>query len=87
MLQKKGIFGILRAPICMSKIKLNGIHIVVIKEDKDTNNVKKHKGVGVLQRSNEEDFAKGLMWGTSLSIPLWIAIFGWVKLVAHVFSK
>lgn len=25
----------------------------------------------------------GLLWGTSLSVPLWIALFGWIKLVTH----
>lgn len=25
----------------------------------------------------------GLFWGTSLSIPLWIAFFGWLKLIIH----
>jgi hypothetical protein len=27
------------------------------------------------------DFLIGLIWGTSLSIPLWLSIFGWIKLM------
>jgi hypothetical protein len=23
----------------------------------------------------------GVLWGTSLSVPLWLAFFGWVKLI------
>ncbi|MBA9037659.1 hypothetical protein HNP21_000748 [Bacillus aryabhattai] len=32
----------------------------------------------MIERGN---FLIGLAWGTSLSIPLWIAFFGWIKLV------
>ncbi|MBM7690835.1 hypothetical protein JOC77_000238 [Peribacillus deserti] len=34
--------------------------------------------------SESENFAKGLLWGTALSIPLWLAIFGWIKLLLSV---
>lgn len=30
------------------------------------------------------NFAYGLVWGTSLSVPLWIAFFGWVKLLLRI---
>lgn len=26
-------------------------------------------------------FLTGFLWGTSLSIPLWIAFFGWIKIM------
>ncbi len=26
----------------------------------------------------------GLLWGTSLSVPLWFAFFGWIKLVIQM---
>jgi len=29
------------------------------------------------------NFLVGLFWGTSLSVPLWVAFFGWLKLVTH----
>lgn len=27
------------------------------------------------------NFLVGFLWGTSLSVPLWIAFFGWIKLM------
>lgn len=30
----------------------------------------------------EHNFYIGMLWGTSLSIPLWLAFFGWIKLIA-----
>lgn len=27
------------------------------------------------------NFLTGLLWGTSLSVPLWIAFIGWIKLM------
>jgi hypothetical protein len=27
----------------------------------------------------ENTFLKGLLWGTTLSIPLWLSIIGWIK--------
>lgn len=30
------------------------------------------------------NFSIGLLWGTSLSVPLWIAFFGWIKLIIHL---
>ncbi|SIQ21670.1 hypothetical protein SAMN05878482_101664 [Peribacillus simplex] len=32
---------------------------------------------------NEGNFFKGLLFGTSLSIPLWISFFGWIKLIIN----
>ena len=32
----------------------------------------------------QENFGVGLLWGTTLSIPLWIAFFGWMKLMIHL---
>jgi hypothetical protein len=26
----------------------------------------------------------GLLWGTSLSVPLWIAFFGWIKMITKL---
>jgi hypothetical protein len=31
------------------------------------------------------NFLVGLMRGTSLSIPLWISFFGWVRLIGRLF--
>jgi hypothetical protein len=33
----------------------------------------------------QENFFKGLIWGTSLSIPLWLALIGWIKLINKLF--
>jgi hypothetical protein len=30
------------------------------------------------------NFLMGLVWGTSLSVPLWIAFIGWLKLLFHL---
>lgn len=30
------------------------------------------------------NFLVGFIWGTSLSIPLWIAFLGWIKLLVHL---
>jgi hypothetical protein len=27
-------------------------------------------------------FFKGLFWGTILSVPIWLSLFGWVKLIS-----
>jgi hypothetical protein len=32
---------------------------------------------------NEGNFAFGMLWGVSLSIPLWISIIGWVNLIKN----
>ncbi|ETI68595.1 hypothetical protein BAVI_11824 [Neobacillus vireti LMG 21834] len=32
------------------------------------------------------NFFTGLLWGTTLSIPLWMAFFGWVKIILHLFK-
>ncbi|WP_377887488.1 hypothetical protein [Alkalihalobacillus sp. R86527] len=32
----------------------------------------------------EGNFALGIIWGISLSIPLWISLFGWAKLVLQL---
>lgn len=32
----------------------------------------------------EHDFVVGLAWGILFSIPLWVSIFGWVKLVSRL---
>lgn len=34
---------------------------------------------------NTNQLAVGMVWGTTLSIPLWIAFFGWLKLLSHLF--
>lgn len=33
----------------------------------------------------EGNFFKGIIWAAVLSIPLWIAFFGWVKLIMYMF--
>lgn len=30
------------------------------------------------------NFVRGLYWGVLLSVPLWISLFGWVKLVLRL---
>jgi hypothetical protein len=33
---------------------------------------------------NEEgNFLVGLLWGTSLSVPLWLAFIGWIKIISY----
>jgi hypothetical protein len=34
---------------------------------------------------NEGNFAVGFCWAVLLSIPLWISIFGWIKLISRLF--
>jgi hypothetical protein len=29
----------------------------------------------------DSSFFKGLLWGSILSVPLWLSFFGWVKLI------
>jgi hypothetical protein len=33
---------------------------------------------------NDGNFFKGLFWGATLSVPLWLSFFGWVKLILEV---
>ena len=42
------------------------------------------KGAEVMHYQEEGNFAKGMVWGVSLSIPLWIALFGWAKIVMSI---
>ncbi|SMQ75989.1 hypothetical protein SAMN05444673_2601 [Bacillus sp. OV166] len=34
----------------------------------------------------EGNFLKGLLFGTSLSIPLWISFLGWLKMIIQLLS-
>ncbi|MEH7331227.1 hypothetical protein V7161_01065 [Neobacillus drentensis] len=40
--------------------------------------------VGVVLMEERESFFTGLLWGTALSIPLWLALLGWVKIILHL---
>jgi hypothetical protein len=40
---------------------------------------------GVVQMEEEGNFLVGLIWGTSLSIPLWIAFLGWIRIILQLF--
>lgn len=33
---------------------------------------------------DEENFFEGLLWGTLFSLPLWMAIIGWLKLIINM---
>jgi hypothetical protein len=33
------------------------------------------------------NIAFGLLWGTSLSVPLWMAFFGWIKIITHLLFR
>ncbi len=33
---------------------------------------------------DEENFFKGIFWGVMFSVPLWLAIFGWINLVKQM---
>lgn len=35
--------------------------------------------------TQEGNFMKGLLVGASMSIPLWISFFGWLKIMIHLF--
>jgi hypothetical protein len=37
-------------------------------------------GVGPMNYEENGSLVKGMVWGTALSLPLWIAILGWVRL-------
>ncbi len=39
------------------------------------------KGVSGVQ---EENFFKGMVWATLLSIPLWLSFFGWIKMTINL---
>jgi hypothetical protein len=30
------------------------------------------------------NFNAGLLWGTSISIPLWFAFIGWIKILGYI---
>ncbi|MDQ0225537.1 hypothetical protein J2S02_001881 [Metabacillus niabensis] len=32
----------------------------------------------------EENFFKGMVWATLLSIPLWLSFFGWIKMTINL---
>lgn len=36
--------------------------------------------------AEDGNFFKGLMWAVLLSIPLWVSIFGWIKIISSFFS-
>jgi len=40
---------------------------------------------GEVMEENTNQLAVGMVWGTTLSIPLWIAFFGWIKLLSQLF--
>jgi hypothetical protein len=31
----------------------------------------------------EGNILVGLLWGTALSVPLWLAFIGWIKIISH----
>lgn len=33
------------------------------------------------EHSQDGVFSSGLLWGTLLSVPLWISFFGWMKII------
>jgi len=41
---------------------------------------------GAVIMEEQGNFFVGLVWGTSLSIPLWIAFLGWFKLMLNLVS-
>lgn len=41
----------------------------------------KPRGVCNMVNKDEGNFLKGLLFGTSISIPLWISFFGWIKII------
>lgn len=34
--------------------------------------------------TEEQNMIKGLIWGSILSVPLWVSIFGWVKIFKEI---
>ncbi len=44
----------------------------------------KPRGVCNMVNKDEGNFLKGLLFGTSLSIPLWVSFFGWVKILFNI---
>lgn len=33
----------------------------------------------------EGNFPKGMAWGIALAVPLWLSIFGWIKILEILF--
>jgi hypothetical protein len=48
-------------------------------------NVSREDEGGEVMEENTNPLAMGMVWGTTLSIPLWIAFFGWIKLLSQLF--
>jgi hypothetical protein len=44
-------------------------------------NEKQHMKEVVTWNHSDGSFSVGLFWGTLLSVPLWISILGWLKIV------
>ncbi len=34
--------------------------------------------------TDKSNFLKGFTWGITLSIPLWLSIFGWIKILKNL---
>lgn len=34
-----------------------------------------------IANEHEGNFVRGAMWATMLSLPLWLSLFGWIKLI------
>lgn len=51
--------------------------------DKDTKNIRHLENNSEVFEMDYENgsFVKGMFWGVLLSVPLWISVFGWVKLL------
>ncbi|WP_226793669.1 hypothetical protein [Bacillus sp. B1-b2] len=40
------------------------------------------KGVDMMEE--QTNFFNGLKWGIVLSVPLWISLLGWIKILVHI---
>ncbi len=36
------------------------------------------------ENHTDSNLIKGLLWGTALSIPLWLSFFGWIQILFNV---
>ncbi len=41
---------------------------------------------GYMEDNQEGNIIKGCMWATVLSVPLWISLFGWIKIIGSYIS-
>ena len=49
-------------------------------------NTENKTGMVHTEKEHEGDFYKGMLWATTLSIPLWVSFFGWINIIKIIIS-